>query len=65
LVSGIDDVPEDMTEWIEDDGREIEVMKRIDGMCIAFTGNSCSIYDRRPLDCRDFKIGESRCGNRG
>jgi len=61
LVGGMDDIPEELTEFVKEDGREIEIMKQIDGMCIAFKDNACSIYDTRPMVCRDFQVQESRC----
>jgi Fe-S-cluster containining protein len=62
LVLGLDDIPDRMVEFIKEDDREIPVMKRINGRCIALTSdNKCSIYFYRPMECKDFRAGESRC----
>lgn len=66
LVPGLDDIPENLTEFIEEDGRAIEVMKMVNGKCIALDDNArCTIYDKRPLECRQFRPGESRCAHKG
>ncbi len=41
-----------------------ETMSRLgDGWCAALDRNTmlCSIYDNRPLICREFAMGESEC----
>ena len=41
-----------------------EVMTRLDdGWCIALDRNTmmCTIYDRRPLVCREFEMGSYEC----
>ena len=41
-----------------------EVMIRLDdGWCVALDRNTmmCTIYDRRPLVCREFKMGSYEC----
>jgi Fe-S-cluster containining protein len=62
IVSGIDDVPEEMTEIRGDHlGRDSTWMKQIEGVCVAYK-NGCTIYDRRPLECRQFIAGkDTRC----
>ena len=65
LGGGLDDIPEELTEVVEEDNRIFEVMKMVNDKCIALSNdNKCTIYDRRPIECRDFLVGESRCSKR-
>lgn len=61
LIGGVDDVPDELTEWIDDDGVEICVMRQVDGACIALKNGRCSIYERRPIECVEFERGGERC----
>lgn len=62
LVAGMDDVPDELTEVVDDDGYESLQMKIHNGHCIALTEDGrCSIYERRPTVCRDFEFGSDRC----
>lgn len=41
-----------------------EVMRRLDdGWCVALDRNSmrCTIYEQRPLICREFELGSAEC----
>ncbi|MGH7946690.1 MAG: YkgJ family cysteine cluster protein [Opitutaceae bacterium] len=56
----LDDVPEEF--MVEHDG--VRCMdQRGDGACVALdpVTRLCSIYERRPQVCRDFKRAESLC----
>jgi Fe-S-cluster containining protein len=56
-------VPE---RFIDTDDWGGEVMLRLDdGWCAALDRNSmmCSIYEQRPLICREFEMGEVDCLN--
>jgi Fe-S-cluster containining protein len=60
LRPGVDDVPEELV--VEREG--VRCMdQRGDGACVAldFATRLCTIYDRRPQTCRDFKRGEPLC----
>ena len=60
LTPGIDDVPEDLV--VEHAG--VRCMdQRGDGGCVALDPVSllCTIYERRPQVCRDFKRAEALC----
>lgn len=62
LVPLTDDVPEELV--VEHDGvRCLE--QRGDGACMALdlTTQLCTIYERRPQVCRDFRRGEALCRN--
>lgn len=62
LICGVDDVPEDLTEVVREDGVELHVMRRKpDGYCVALRNGSCSIYNRRPVECVEFEFGGERC----
>ena len=65
VYPGIDDVPEEMTENIEEeDGRIVTYMKQNSlGYCVAFSSSEgCTIYSRRPIECRYFRTKlDSRC----
>jgi uncharacterized protein len=56
----VDDVPAEFV--VEHDG--VRCMDQHgDGACVALdsVARLCTIYDRRPQVCRDFKRGESLC----
>ena len=56
-------VPE---RYIDSDDWGGEVMLRLDdGWCAALDRNTmmCSIYEKRPLICREFETGEADCLN--
>ena len=50
--------------FIEADKWGTETMRRLDdGWCEALDRNTlmCSIYENRPLVCREFEMGEAEC----
>ncbi len=54
-------VPE---HYIDTDDWGGEVMARLeDGWCIALDRNTmrCTIYEKRPLICREFQAGDADC----
>jgi len=56
----VDDVPEEMV--VEREG--VRCMdQQGDGACVALDPNTrlCTIYERRPQTCREFRRGESLC----
>lgn len=54
IVGGIDDVPDELLLGV--------YMRRVNGKCVALTPErTCSIYDNRPLECRQFKRGCQHC----
>lgn len=58
---GDDDIPHDLTEQDRWGGW---VMARLaDGWCAALDRNTmlCTIYERRPVICRDYQVGDSDC----
>jgi uncharacterized protein len=60
LVHGVDDVPEELV--VEHSG--IRCMDQHgNGACVALDPSTrlCTIYERRPKACRDFKRGEALC----
>jgi Fe-S-cluster containining protein len=60
LRPGVDDVPEELV--VEHEG--VRCMdQRGDGACVAldFATRLCTIYERRPQTCRDFKRGGPLC----
>lgn len=62
LVDGVDDIPEEMSEVVYEDGCTYTQMKMKDGHCIALTDDGlCSIYDSRPSVCQEFEFGGERC----
>jgi Fe-S-cluster containining protein len=61
LLGGVDDVPDELTEWIDDDGVEIHVMRQVNGACVALKGGRCSIYEWRPIECVEFERGGDMC----
>ena len=51
-------------QYIKKSPHEISTMLRLaDGWCAALDRNTmrCSIYDVRPLICREFELGEADC----
>ena len=56
-----DKVPLDLTEW--DASHVHRVMIMVDDTCIALVDGICTIYDDRPLVCRDYEIGGRDCLN--
>jgi Fe-S-cluster containining protein len=48
---------------VEDEWGGRTMSRLEDGWCSALDRNSmmCSIYDKRPLICRDFEMGEYEC----
>ena len=51
-------------EYIEFDEWAGETMKRLDdGWCVALDRSTmlCSIYEQRPLICREFEMGGYEC----
>jgi len=61
MLMGDDDIPVDLTEQ---DRWEGWIMKRRDdGWCAAVDRNTmlCTIYERRPMICRDYQAGDSDC----
>jgi uncharacterized protein len=59
-LSPLDDVPAELV--VEHDGLRC-MEQRGDGACIALDPISrlCTIYERRPQVCRDFKRAEALC----
>lgn len=58
---GDDDIPPELTEQDQWGGW---VMARPgDGWCSALDRNTllCTIYERRPMICRDYQVGDSDC----
>jgi len=61
MLMGDDDIP---VNWTEQDKWGGWIMKRLDdGWCSALNRNTmlCTIYERRPVICRDYQIGDSDC----
>ncbi|MDP2694890.1 MAG: YkgJ family cysteine cluster protein [Gallionella sp.] len=61
MLMGDDDIPVNLTEQDKWGGW---IMKRLDdGWCSALNRNTmlCTIYERRPLICRDYQVGDSDC----
>lgn len=61
MLMGDDDIPLELTEQDKWGGW---VMSRLDdGWCAALDRNTrlCTIYERRPMICRDFQVGDSDC----
>ncbi|MBL0141014.1 MAG: YkgJ family cysteine cluster protein [Betaproteobacteria bacterium] len=61
LLMGEDDIPAELTLQDPWGGW---VMRRLDdGWCAALDRSTmlCTIYERRPVICRDFRTGESEC----
>lgn len=61
MLMGDDDIPPELTEQDRWDGW---VMARLDdGWCAALDRNTmlCTIYERRPMICHDYQVGDSDC----
>ena len=61
MLMGDDDIPHDLTEQDRWGGW---VMARLaDGWCAALDRDTmlCTIYERRPMICRDYQVGDSDC----
>jgi len=61
MLMGDDDIPTELTEQDQWDGW---VMARLDdGWCAALDRSSmlCTIYERRPMICSDYQMGDSDC----
>jgi uncharacterized protein len=61
MLMGEDDIPYELTEQ---DKWGSWVMSRLgDGWCAALDRRTllCTIYQRRPMICRDFQLGGSDC----
>lgn len=61
MLMGDDDIPPEFTAQDQWGGW---VMARLDdGWCAALDRSTllCRIYQRRPMICRDFQVGESDC----
>lgn len=61
LLMGDDDVPEEMTR--EDQWGGWVMLRLDDGWCAALDRATmkCTIYEQRPLICRDYEMGDSDC----
>ena len=61
MLMGDDDIPPELTERDRWDGW---VMTRLDdGWCAALDRDTmlCTIYERRPMICGDYQVGDSDC----
>lgn len=61
MLMGDDDIPPELTEQDQWDGW---VMARLDdGWCAALDRDTmlCTIYERRPMICSDYPVGDSDC----
>jgi len=61
MLMGDDDIPINLTEQDRWGGW---IMKRLDdGWCSALDRNTllCTIYEHRPMICRDYQVGDSDC----
>lgn len=61
MLMGDDDIPVNLTKRDRWGGW---IMKRLDdGWCSALNRNTmlCTIYERRPMICRDYQVGDSDC----
>ena len=61
MLMGDDDIPPELTERDRWDGW---VMARLDdGWCAALDRDTmlCTIYERRPMICHDYQVGDSDC----
>src|ERR1035437_1429769 len=56
-----DDIPMRLT--VEDQWGGWVMLRLADGWCAGLDRNTmkCTIYERRPIICRDFQMGESDC----
>lgn len=62
IVGGVDDIPDRYVEWNDSNGAD-GMIRRKNGTCLALDEktNLCTIYDRRPLVCKQFKKGSAEC----
>ena len=61
MLMGDDDIPPELTKQDRWGGW---VMARLaDGWCSALDRDTllCTIYERRPVICRDYQVGDSDC----
>lgn len=61
MLMGDDDIPVELTAEDQWGGW---VMRRLDdGWCAALDRNTmrCTIYERRPMICREYQMGDSDC----
>jgi Fe-S-cluster containining protein len=58
---GDDDIPPELT--VEDQWGGSMMLRLADGWCAALDRNTlrCTIYERRPGICRDYRMGGSDC----
>lgn len=62
ILCGVDDIPEEMVEIVNDGKIELWQMKMVGDHCIALTAfRECGIYDMRPTVCRQFDVGSTEC----
>lgn len=59
IVPALDDVPDELLA-VSPDGYLV-MAQRADGSCAALVGGRCSIYERRPVECRRFRRGSPEC----
>ena len=59
LAPGLDDVPDELVD-VSREGYLV-MAQRADGSCLALANGKCSIYERRPLECRRFERGSPDC----
>ena len=62
-IGSQDNVPEHLTTTYFEDGKEIKAMKGAKDVCVAFDEESerCTIYDKRPIVCKEFVPNNSSC----
>lgn len=56
-----DDIPEEFT--VQDQWEGWVMLRLDDGWCAALNRSTmrCTIYERRPLICREYEMGDSDC----
>lgn len=54
---------DDTLTWEDPDKRYDRTMQMLNGHCIALKDGKCSIYEKRPVVCREFQVGSSCCEN--
>jgi Fe-S-cluster containining protein len=61
MLMGDDDIPPELT--VQDCWGGWVMSRLEDGWCSALNRNSmmCTIYQRRPVICRDYQAGDSDC----
>lgn len=62
-VYSTDEIFSDKSLICEIEGMKYDGAMKTDNnlVCIAFKNGKCSIYDKRPQVCRDFKVGSKCC----